>query len=69
MVMTGLVTRIYLKLFRYVHSYLQKKKREKKKANNDPISTQIMVGSNLSDVQLQQIVDKTFIEADENRYF
>ena len=27
-----------------------------------------MVGSNLSDIQLQQIVDKTFLEADENRF-
>ena len=26
-----------------------------------------MVGTNLSDVQLQQIVDKTIIEADEDR--
>eukprot|EP01060_Flectonema_neradi_P029762 TRINITY_DN4187_c0_g1_i2.p1 TRINITY_DN4187_c0_g1~~TRINITY_DN4187_c0_g1_i2.p1 ORF type:complete len:177 (+),score=40.12 TRINITY_DN4187_c0_g1_i2:57-587(+) len=37
-------------------------------SNKDLFKTlQIMVGSNLSDVQLQQIVDKTFIEADENR--
>eukprot|EP01012_Entosiphon_sulcatum_P020026 TRINITY_DN2499_c1_g1_i5.p1 TRINITY_DN2499_c1_g1~~TRINITY_DN2499_c1_g1_i5.p1 ORF type:complete len:172 (-),score=36.49 TRINITY_DN2499_c1_g1_i5:53-568(-) len=28
---------------------------------------QIMVGTNLTDVQLQQIVDKTFIEADKDR--
>eukprot|EP01065_Artemidia_motanka_P004504 TRINITY_DN1212_c1_g1_i1.p2 TRINITY_DN1212_c1_g1~~TRINITY_DN1212_c1_g1_i1.p2 ORF type:complete len:177 (+),score=86.05 TRINITY_DN1212_c1_g1_i1:89-619(+) len=37
-------------------------------SNRDLFETlQIMVGSNLTDVQLQQIVDKTFIEADENR--
>ena len=28
---------------------------------------QVMVGSNLTDSQLQQIVDKTFIEADKDR--
>eukprot|EP01064_Diplonema_japonicum_P024528 TRINITY_DN3511_c0_g2_i1.p1 TRINITY_DN3511_c0_g2~~TRINITY_DN3511_c0_g2_i1.p1 ORF type:complete len:197 (+),score=43.97 TRINITY_DN3511_c0_g2_i1:61-591(+) len=37
-------------------------------SNRDLFQTlQIMVGTNLSDIQLQQIVDKTFIEADENR--
>lgn len=39
-----------------------------KVSNRDLFRTlQIMVGSNLSDVQLQQIVDKTFIEADLDR--
>jgi serine/threonine-protein phosphatase 2B regulatory subunit len=37
-------------------------------SNKDLFQTlQIMVGNNLTDVQLQQIVDKTFIEADENK--
>ena len=37
-------------------------------SNKDLFQTlQIMVGSNLTDVQLQQIVDKTFIEADTDR--
>eukprot|EP00755_Sulcionema_specki_P023168 Sspe_Gene.14171::Locus_4894_Transcript_1_1_Confidence_1.000_Length_659::g.14171::m.14171/K06268/PPP3R, CNB; serine/threonine-protein phosphatase 2B regulatory subunit len=41
---------------------------DNKISNRDLFQTlQIMVGSNLTDVQLQQIVDKTFIEADENR--
>jgi serine/threonine-protein phosphatase 2B regulatory subunit len=31
------------------------------------LTLQVMVGSNLSDVQLQQIVDKTFIEGDLDR--
>jgi len=37
-------------------------------SNKDLFKTlQIMVGTNLSEVQLQQIVDKTFIEADLDR--
>jgi len=37
-------------------------------SNKDLFQTlQVMVGTNLSDVQLQQIVDKTFIEADLDR--
>eukprot|EP00756_Hemistasia_phaeocysticola_P011902 Hpha_TRINITY_DN15157_c0_g1::TRINITY_DN15157_c0_g1_i1::g.129974::m.129974/K06268/PPP3R, CNB; serine/threonine-protein phosphatase 2B regulatory subunit len=41
---------------------------DKRISNRDLFQTlQIMVGSNLTDVQLQQIVDKTFIEADMNR--
>jgi serine/threonine-protein phosphatase 2B regulatory subunit len=31
------------------------------------LTLQVMVGTNLSDIQLQQIVDKTFIEADLDR--
>ena len=31
------------------------------------LTLQVMVGNNLTDVQLQQIVDKTFIEGDLNR--
>ena len=37
-------------------------------SNRDLFRTlQVMVGSNLTDVQLQQIVDKTFIETDTDR--
>merc|ERR1712000_526741 len=37
-------------------------------SNRDLFRTlQIMVGSNLTDVQLQQIVDKTFVETDLDR--
>jgi serine/threonine-protein phosphatase 2B regulatory subunit len=41
---------------------------DNKISNKDLFRTlQIMVGSNLTDIQLQQIVDKTFIEADLDR--
>jgi serine/threonine-protein phosphatase 2B regulatory subunit len=37
-------------------------------SNKDLFQTlQIMVGTNLTDIQLQQIVDKTFIEADKDK--